>query len=55
MIRDAASLEPLTTLRNRTPAITSVFSETYRDAATVTAYSVDPLYKAKKLSPSVEA
>jgi hypothetical protein len=51
----AASLDPLTTLRNRTPAITSVFSAMYRDAATVTAYSVEPLYKAKKLSPSVEA
>jgi hypothetical protein len=51
----AASLDPLTTLRNRTPAITSVLSETYLDAATVTAYSVEPLYKAKKLSPSVEA
>jgi hypothetical protein len=43
IVLNAASLDPLTTLRNLTPAITSVLSETYLDAATVTAYSVEPL------------
>jgi hypothetical protein len=51
----AASLDPLTTLRNRTPAITSVSRAMYRESATVTEYSVAPLYNAKKLLPSVDA